>query len=497
MGAFSDVAGSVKSSQKLINLLKGHVSSSPHSLHPVIAGPHIPEERWPNTALLPTQLLEKATHNVLKNKTIAFPAMCYGPDDGDPRLLRNVASWLTKFYQPADPISENRLCITGGASQNLACLLQVFSDPIYTRHVFLVSPAYMLCFRIFEDAGFHTRLRAVPEDDEGIDIDFLERQLEKSEEKAKADGNDEPPLKPSRPWSKIYKYVIYAVPTFSNPSSKTMSLKRREQLVRLARQYDALIITDDVYDFLQWPSSLTTKTLSVDKAVLPRIVDIDRYLDGGADREGADGFGNTASNGSFSKICGPGLRTGWCEGTAKLAHGVSQTGSSRSGGAPSQLTACFVAETLETGELQRYVFEQLQPIYGARYRKMVEAINTHLIPLGVRLPQADREIVGGYFIWLTLPHSLKGANFAQRAKDEENVVVAQIQVPGDTEGSGTSFENDIRICFAWEDEDMLAEGIKRLAQVIRRMLDEHTVNNDDTSLVTAANKPSQDAKDFW
>jgi DNA-binding transcriptional MocR family regulator len=103
-----------------------------------------------------------------------------------------------------------------------------------------------------------------------------------------------------------------------------MTLKRREELVRLAREYDALIITDDVYDFLQWPADLSTKDLSLDKAILPRIVDIDRYLDGGAEREGADGFGNAASNGSFSKIAGPGLRTGWCEGTPKLAFGVSQ-----------------------------------------------------------------------------------------------------------------------------------------------------------------------------
>jgi DNA-binding transcriptional MocR family regulator len=104
-----------------------------------------------------------------------------------------------------------------------------------------------------------------------------------------------------------------------------MTLQRREQLVRLAREYDALVITDDVYDFLQWPSSLSAEKLSLDKAILPRIVDVDRYLDGGTEREGADGFGNAASNGSFSKICGPGLRTGWCEGTEKLAYGVSQT----------------------------------------------------------------------------------------------------------------------------------------------------------------------------
>jgi hypothetical protein len=56
---------------------------------------------------------------------------------------------------------------------------------------------------------------------------------------------------------------------------------------------------------------------------------------------------------------------------------------------------------------------------------MIAAINKELIPLGVELPQTDRDVVGGYFIWLTLPHPLKGALVAQRAKDEENVIVAQ------------------------------------------------------------------------
>ncbi|KAF2849206.1 PLP-dependent transferase [Plenodomus tracheiphilus IPT5] len=476
-----DVVGSMTSSKKLINLLRGHVT--------------LP---WPNLSLLPTQLIAKATHNALLKPSVALPAMCYGPDAGDPRLRRNVASWLTEFYQPAEPIDVERICITGGASQNLACLLQSFTDPVYTRNVWVVAPAYMLSFRIFEDAGFHKKLRAVPEDSEGIDIEFLRREIQKSEEKAKSEGNDKPHLKPPRPSEKSYKHVIYAVPTFSNPSFKTMSLRRREELVRVAREYDALVITDDVYDFLQWPSSLTSsRTSSIEKAALPRLVDLDRMLDGGAERPGADGFGNTVSNGSFSKICGPGLRTGWCEGSTKLSYGVSQTGSSRSGGSPSQLTACFVAEILESGELQRYVYDTLQPAYGSRYRRLVEAINTHLIPLGVRIPQADREIVGGYFIWMTLPSPLKGALLAQRAKEEENVVVAQgeiFQVPGDTEFPGTAFGNDVRVCFAWEDEDMLAEGIERLARVIGRMLDEDTTSDDNAPLTPATDA---EPKSFW
>lgn len=103
-----------------------------------------------------------------------------------------------------------------------------------------------------------------------------------------------------------------------------MSRRRREQLVRLARQHDALIITDDVYDQLQWPTNISSSQKSMEQASLPRIVDVDRSLDGGAEREGADGFGNAISNGSFSKIAGPGCRTGWAEGTQKLAWAVSQ-----------------------------------------------------------------------------------------------------------------------------------------------------------------------------
>jgi DNA-binding transcriptional MocR family regulator len=57
---------------------------------------------------------------------------------------------------------------------------------------------------------------------------------------------------------------------------------------------------------------------------------------------------------------------------------------------------------------------------------MIEVILQELIPLGICLPQTDRDTVGGYFIWLTLPKPLKGGVLAQRAKEEENVVVAQV-----------------------------------------------------------------------
>lgn len=95
-----------------------------------------------------------------------------------------------------------------------------------------------------------------------------------------------------------------------------MSRERREALVRLARKHDALIVSDDVYDFLHWNSSSNHPP----ENRLPRLVDIDRVL--GNDPQ--DRFGHVISNGSFSKLIGPGCRVGWTEGTEGLVYGLSQ-----------------------------------------------------------------------------------------------------------------------------------------------------------------------------
>ncbi|KAL8705409.1 MAG: hypothetical protein Q9201_001481 [Fulgogasparrea decipioides] len=250
-----------------------------------------------------------------------------------------------------------------------------------------------------------------------------------------------------------------------------MTLQRRKQLVKAAREYDALIITDDVYDQLQWPAQASSSSPSVRHAVLPRVVDIDRELEGGAQRPGADGFGNAVSNGSFSKITAPGTRCGWAEGTEKFAYALSQSGSSASGGAPSQMTSTFMSYLLETGELDNHICATLQPSYARRYYSMIAAIERHLVPLGVTLPRSNRAVVGGYFLWFALPEPLLADDIARRAKEEENVIIGQgsiFAVAGDKRMK--DLERQVRVCFSWEEEGNLAEGIERLAAVISRVI---------------------------
>jgi len=287
--------------------------------------------------------------------------------------------------------------------------------------------------------------------------------------------------KPHRPWQKFYKHIIYGVPTYANPSSKTTTLERRQQLVRLAREFDALIVTDDVYDQLQWPASPSQATagLPLTHASIPRIVDIDRTLDGGPPTP----FGHALSNGSFSKILGPGLRTGWAEAAPALAYGLSQTGTSRSGGAPSHIAAIFVAALLARGELQRHVFGTLQPRLADRYAALRGAVERLLRPLGAEIEGQSGQlaVVGGYFLWVRVP--VDAVRLARGAKDEQNLVVAEgaiFEVPGDREVA--RFPNHVRLCFAWEEEDRLVEGVERLATVLKRMLDDGEAAGGDAAV---------------
>ncbi|KIW17924.1 hypothetical protein PV08_05119 [Exophiala spinifera] len=423
---------------------------------------------WPSPALLPVSLIETAFEKVLADPELLVSSLLYGPDPGPPSLLNALAIFLAKFYS-SPWTSPSRLTTTGGASQGLSCILQVFSDPIHTQRVYMVAPTYFLACRIFEDHGFVGRLKAVPEDEEGLDIDKLE-ELISQEDRAKGPPELQPlPFKRPLANQKVFKHIIYCVSTFSNPSGKSMSIARREQLVRLARRHDALVISDDVYDFLTW------KPMTRFEASMPRLIDLDHFLDGGPSLP----FGNVVSNCSFSKILGPGLRTGWTESTERFAEGLSQCGSTRSGGSPSQFTASMISELLRSGALEAYLSNVLIPTYQVRSAAMVAAVQEHLVPHGAVLGlmeqscQGSPPVEGGYYVYLLLPEPIDAARFANLARHEENVVVGAghvFEVWGD-EGSVPA-QSGVRLCFAWEEADQIVEGISRLGKVLAKLVAE-------------------------
>jgi DNA-binding transcriptional MocR family regulator len=103
---------------------------------------------------------------------------------------------------------------------------------------------------------------------------------------------------------------------------------------------------------------------------------------------------------------------------------------------------------------------------------MMQAIAQHLSPLGVSTPQAHADVAGGYFVWLKLPEPLRSDAITRKAAAEHDLIVSDgnsFQVQGDA-GSSVSFENNIRLCFSYETEDNLVEGVERLARLVRKEL---------------------------
>lgn len=148
------------------------------------------------------------------------------------------------------------------------------------------------------------------------------------------------------------------------------------------------------------------------------------------------------------------------------------SGSTRSGGAPSQLMSTFINELLEDKSLQRHIAETIIPAGSRRYALMISAINENLASLGVTfLSDTEHQLaIGGYYVWIELPLPLDTAQVCKVALDRYNLVLGDeclFTVPSTT--PQTDRQQHIRLCFMWEAEEKLAEGVKRLGSVLQML----------------------------
>lgn len=331
----------------------------------------------------------------------------------------------------------------------------------YTRQAFIVSPTYFLINSIFLDAGFSGKLTAVREDPKtGLDFDFLEKELYKYDEAAANEQNDTSAIEDStrdRP-RKLFRYVIYLVPTFSNPSGSTMTTDARLRLLELARKHDVLIICDDVYDALVFPQTNISE-------LPPRIVTLDRTTLAKSGLDLSKEYGNSVSNLSFSKLVGAGLRVGWQETVSPLlAQGLAQSGAVRSGGTPAHLNSMIVGELIRLNLLQDPIISGLVKVYSARAQVLREAATAEL-PSGTEIYGGD----GGYFFWIITPETVD-ARAAAKLCEERGVVLPNgdhFEVEGHALGWGRRCQR-LAISFLTEDEIRL--GIKIWGEVCQELI---------------------------
>lgn len=414
----------------------------------------------PSSRLLPREAVIEATAAVLGPQTREYDndpcnrhPLTYGSDEGALWVREQICRFLNeqvfKFKDGARTRTlAQHLNLDSGASYGMLNILLQTTLPHngYTRQAFIITPTYFLINDCFTDAGFKGKITAINErGHDSIDFESLIVALDRHEAEPQPRSTTEI-IQGSKLSKKIFKYVMYCIPTFANPSGNTYSLETRRRLIDIARQYDMLVITDDVYDILHY-------TTPADELPSPplRMVHIDRSTAASSE----DSFGNTVSNATFSKLIAPGLRFGYHESiNTNLARQLSKGGANVSGGTPSQLNSMIVGELLRSGAAQRCI-AHLRAVYSERASVLTAALKK-CMPPGTEMPP----LRGGYFVWITLPPAYNAMEISTVLAKKYNVILANgsnFEVLGDEKNWGRS---SFRLSISFLETHQIERGIE-------------------------------------
>jgi 2-aminoadipate transaminase len=359
----------------------------------------------PDPSLLPVELVRAAAERVL---TASGPgALSYGPLQGPPALRAQIARRIAAREGRAVPADE--ILVSGGNSQALDLVLTILTAP--GDVVLVESPTYNLALGTLSDHP--VEVIGVPLDDDGLDVEALASVLARLRDAGK----------PAR--------LLYTIPTFHNPAGVCLSPARRQRLLEIARQWDLIVVEDDVYRELVYEGPPPPSLWSADpEAPVVRL-------------------------GSFSKTLAPGLRVGWIDARRDIMRRLIAAGMIDSGGCPSQFAATIVADLLQGSTYDTHV-AGLRRAYASRRDALATALRERL-PAGCHFAVP----AGGFFIWLTLPDGLRATELLPLAEAHGVAFAPGARFCSDGD------DRSLRLAFSLYGEAALEEGARRLGAALR------------------------------
>lgn len=300
--------------------------------------------------------------------------------------------------------SAENVVVTNGAMNGIDLVCRTFLDP--TDSVLLEAPTFVWTLSVVRNHG--VELIGIPVDDEGVDVSEMEQNLRERR-------------RSSAPMPKLF----YTIPNFQNPTGVTLSKNRRKYLLELAAEFDFVILEDDAYGELRYDGS-----------------DIEPlYL--------MDDTGRVIHIGSFSKLIGPGIRTGWVIADEAVIERISALHT----GGPNVLVKGMIAEYLDSGHLKKAI-PNLRDAYRKRRDHVLDCLEKYM--------PADctwTEPAGGFFVWVELPEGIDAASMLSAAGREGIVYLpGEMFYPGSTGG-----ENCLRLSFSHVSLPDMDRAIQALA----------------------------------
>ena len=346
----------------------------------------------------PMEIITELTHRVIAKYGPA--AFQYDLTEGILPLREAISGLLDHKGIKADP---DHIRITSGSQGALEALGQI----LITKGdcVAVEAPTYLGALSAFNP--YEPTYVRMDTDDDGLIPESLDEVLTKNKIK-----------------------FIYLVPTFQNPTGRTIPLERRQQIAEIIQKHEALLVEDDPYNDLRYRGTPlpAIKTMAPDNVV---------YLS------------------TLSKTFAPGLRIGFAVAPHIIQHWMvlAKQGIDLH---TSTLNQALAAEYISGGYLENHL-PFIIDVYRPKLEAMLNALDKYF-PSCMHWSKPE----GGMFIWAEGPKELDMLELYHTAV--ENHVA---YVPGTffftQKGEG---KETMRLNFTMSDEPTLDRAVKTLATVL-------------------------------
>ena len=357
---------------------------------------------YPDPASFPYEGMVEATADMMRAEGAA--AMTYGEPQGY-RGLRELICHKYELFEKMKAEPEN-IIVANGSGQALALAFGAFVDP--GGVVISEAPTFSGSLNTMRRHG--PEILDVPVDDEGIVTAEVRARLESLRRQGRRCK------------------LIYTIVNFQNPAGPSQSLRRRQELIALAHEFETLILEDDAYGELRFEGE-----------TLPPLYALDRG-------------GRVIRAGTLSKILGAGVRLGWLCAPREMVPAFQ---SFLFGGGVNPFMS-RVATYYLRGDMAAHV-ARLIDIYRTKRDAMLRGLDEVLGSTDAVTSRPQ----GGFFLWIRLPRGTDQKKLAARAVD-----VRVQYTPGTAfypNGGGGEF---IRLAFSYESPEKCYEGARLIAQAI-------------------------------
>ena len=350
----------------------------------------------PSPATFPVEIMQAAFDKVLS--TNGKVALQYGPTDGYMPLRQWIADSLS---QNGAKIAPEQVLMVSGSQQALDLIGKVLIDE--GSKVLVETPSYLGALQAF--SIYRPEFHSVATDEHGLVPSSLD---------AIADG----------------ARLLYALPNFQNPTGRSLSEARRQELVETCARLNLPLIEDDPYGALSYSGQPSPKMVAMNpEGVI--------YM------------------GSFSKVLTPGIRLGYVVAPLPMVRRL-ELAKQAADLHTAQLTQMVVHEVVKDGFLDKHI-PTIRELYGNQCKAMLDAMDEHF-PKEATWTKPD----GGMFIWVELPQHINAMELLDEAIKNKIAFV-----PGAPFYANEPATNTLRLSFVTVPPERIRAGIEVLGKLIK------------------------------